>query len=199
MGHYQGVERVRDITRKCGELGVKYLTLYTFSTENWQRPEEEVREIMSLLTKVIRREEKELMENNVKLKVIGRIKDLPKEPRRALRELIRKTSNNTGLVLTLALSYGGRQEIIDAVKKIRGKRVSIKNFKNYLYDPDLPDPDLLIRTGGEMRISNFLLWQIAYSELYFTKTLWPDFSKEELLKAIKDYSSRERRFGRVRA
>jgi len=197
-GHREGVKRVKEIVRACGEMGVEYLTLFTFSRENWKRPEKEVKELMQLLSKLLREEEKELMENNVRFKMIGRLEELPLDVVSGVKHLEDVTSHNTGLTLVLAINYGGRAEIIDAVKKIKKKdEVTEENFKKFLYFPELPEPDLLIRTGGELRISNFLLWEIAYTELYFTKTLWPDFTKKELIKAIKDYSKRERRFGSV--
>ncbi len=201
FGHKKGIESVRKIVRACNDLGVKYLTLFTFSTENWQRPKREVQELMRLLSKVPKQEEPELQKNNIRVKIIGRIDDLPEAPRKSLLNLVAKTANNTGLTMAMAINYGGRQEIVDACKKItrasKVKDLTEDNFKNFLYDPELPDPDLLIRTGGEKRISNFLLYQLAYTELYFTETLWPDFNKEELLKAIEDFSKRKRRFGRV--
>lgn len=202
FGHRKGVERVREIVRACGEIGVRYLTLFTFSSENWQRPKKEVDELMKMLEQLIQDEEPELAKNNVQLRAIGRLSDLPSGVIGMLNQTIERLSKNTGLVLTLALSYGGRSEIIDGIKRIleRGSSVGLTeaNFKSFFYDPYLPDPDLLIRTGGEMRISNFLLWQLAYTELYFTETLWPDFDKKALLAAIEDFSQRERRFGRVK-
>jgi len=202
FGHRQGVERVREIVRACGEIGIPYLTLFTFSSENWQRPKNEVSELMKMLGRLIRNEEPELLKNNVRLRAIGRISDLPQRVVDQLNATIERLSKNTGLVLTLALSYGGRNEIIDGIKKIvESGRVDMPTedgFNKFLYDPDLPDPDLLIRTGGEQRISNFLLWQLAYTELYFTETLWPDFSKKHLLAALEDFNRRERRFGRVK-
>ncbi|MEO0088252.1 MAG: isoprenyl transferase [candidate division WOR-3 bacterium] len=202
FGHRAGVESVREIVRSCAKLGIKYLTLYVFSTENWERPEKEVNALMNLLKKLLKSEAKELNKNNVRVKAIGQIERLPKEVRKNLDELIALTKNNTGLTLVLSLSYGGRQEIIEAVKKILTKKVEPesldeKKFREFLYDPEIPDPDLLIRTGGEYRISNFLLFQSAYTEFYFTKTLWPDFREKDLLLAIEDYKKRKRKFGRV--
>lgn len=205
-GHTAAMEAVRDIVKTCGELGIEYLSLYVFSSENWQRPKSEVRALMRLLKDTIRREVAELMKNNVRLSAMGRLSDLPSEARAELTKAINLTSQNTGLNLVLALSYGGRNEILDAIRKIAqdvsNKNISLSEinsskFKEYLYIPELPDPDLLIRTSGEMRISNFLLWQIAYTELWVTSVLWPDFRKEHLFQALKDYEKRERRFGKI--
>lgn len=202
FGHKKGVDAVRKIVRACNDLGVKYLTLFTFSSENWRRPKREVNELMKLLTKTPLQEEPELQKNNVRVKIIGRINDLPPAPKSSLLSLVANTAKNNGLTMVMAINYGGRNEIIDAIKKIGKERHEIqelteKEFNNFLYDPEIPDPDLLIRTGGEKRISNFLLYQIAYTELYFTDTLWPDFDKAELIKAIEDFSQRKRRYGRV--
>ena len=206
FGHRAGIESVRDVVRTCSDLGVEYLTLYTFSSENWRRPSDEVQALMSMLKRMLKKEVDDLNRRNVRIKAIGRIKRLPEDVQEELKKAIEKTKNNTGLKLYLALSYGGRAEIIDAFKKAY-KRISSgeltiddlneENFYQFLYDPELPDPDLLIRTSGEMRISNFLLWQIAYTEIYITPTLWPDFRKDDLLEAIEDFSRRERRFGGV--
>ena len=204
LGHRTGIESVREIVRACSELGVEYLTLYTFSRENWKRPPKEVKALMGMLKRLLRQEVEELHRRNVRIRAIGRIMDLPDEVRKELVKAIEITKNNDGLKLYLALSYGGRAEIVDAVKnvarKVKENRLNLNDIdeeivRNSLYDPELPDPDLLIRTSGEMRISNFLLWQIAYTEIYVTPTLWPDFRKEELIKAIEDYRKRERRFG----
>jgi len=190
----------------ASELGVEYLTLYTFSKENWKRPKEEVMGLMNLLKRLLRMEVEELNRNNVRIKAIGRLQDLPDEVLKELERARRLTENNDGLKLYLAISYGGRAEIVDAFKKALKKweegeltpdSIDEESFREFLYDPELPDPDLLIRTSGEMRVSNFMLWQIAYSEIYVTPTLWPDFRREELLKAIEDYSKRERRFGGI--
>lgn len=202
FGHRKGIETVRKIVRACNELGVRYLTLFTFSTENWRRPKREVNELMRLLTRVPQQEAPELKKNNIRVKLIGRIDDLPKAPKASLLRLVNETAQNTGLTMVMAINYGGRYEIIDGVAKIiegckRLERFDEDEFRNFLYDPELPDPDLLIRTGGEKRISNFLLYQLAYTELYFTDTLWPDFDKAELIKAIEEYSKRRRRFGGV--
>ena len=208
IGHQQGVESVRAVVKAARRLEIKYLTLYTFSTENWFRPENEVKTLMDMLEKIIVRETPELHKNNVRINAIGRLDTLYKNARDALNRSMALTRNNSGLVLTLCLSYGGRGEIIDAVKNIinqdRKENFDLKNFneetfRNFLYDPTLPDPDLLIRTGAQNRerISNFLLWQIAYTEIYFTRILWPDFREREFLKAIDNFKKRERLFGRI--
>lgn len=201
-GHKKGVDSVRNIVRASAEFGIKYLTLYVFSSENWQRPKTEVDRLMSMLQELLIKEEPELNKNNVQVRAIGQIEKLPEGVRKNLNHMIQKTADNTGLVLVLALSYGGRNEIIDAIKKLTSKEKHLSNltsdeFRKYLYDPEIPDPDLMIRTAGEKRISNFLLWQSAYAEFYFTDVLWPDFDKKELLKAIEDYSHRKRKFGRI--
>ena len=205
FGHNQGINSVREIVEECGKLGVKYLTLYTFSVENWNRPEQEVSGLMHLLLRTIKKEVKELNKNNVKLSIIGRVNDLPEKPRKSLLEGVEDTKGNTGLNLVLALSYGGRQEILDATKDVfkemQEKGLSIddikeEDFGRHLYTKEIPDPDLLIRTSGEMRISNFLLWQLAYTEMYVTDVYWPDFRSRELFDAILDYNKRERRFGK---
>lgn len=203
-GHRNAVKTVRDVVEACGELEIEALTLYAFSTENWKRPGFEVRALMRLLREQLRKQTEELNENNVQLRVIGQIDRLPKTVRRELENSIELTKNNTGLVLNLALNYGGRQEIVQAVHKIayavkNGSlgldEINEEQFANCLYTSNLPDPDLLIRTSGEMRISNFLLWQLAYSELYITPVLWPDFTRRDLFIAIVDYQKRNRRFG----
>lgn len=207
-GHKKGVDAVKEVVRAAGEIGIKYLTLYTFSSENWRRPRTEVAALMHLLTTTTRNALDELLENDVKLITIGRIDGLPQNQHSVLQQAIEKTRNNKGLVLNLALNYGGRTEILDAVKAIANsaragivdpKDVSEKLFSEFLYTADLPDPDLLIRTSGEHRISNFLLWQTSYTELYITDTLWPDFKREQLFEAILDYQKRERRFGKLSA
>ncbi len=198
MGHREGVNSVREVVRVCGEIGVKYLTLFVFSEENWLRPKREVEELMSLLAEVMRKEKPRLKKEGVRVKSLGRIEKLPVGLKGELLSLIEETKDNKKINLVLAISYGGRQEIVDAIKKIKREEVVDENtFRFYLYDPEIPDPDLLIRTGGEKRISNFLLYQSAYTELYFTETLWPDFRKRELLLAIEDYGQRRRRFGKV--
>lgn len=205
-GHREGVESVREIVKSCARIGVKYLTLYTFSTENWKRPKTEVTTLMRLLVKVLRREIQELHNNDVKLQAIGDIFALPGDVQKELADAIDKTKNNKTLTLVLALSYSGRWEIVDAVRsivhdlkegKITEEEIKIDTFSRYLNTKNIPDPDLLIRTSGEMRISNFLLWQLAYSEMYITPVFWPQFREKELLDAIADYGKRERRFGKV--
>jgi undecaprenyl diphosphate synthase len=206
FGHHNGVTSVSDVVEGAGEIGVKYLTLYTFSAENWNRPKLEVAAIMELLVSTINKQINKLMANNVRLNAIGDLEMLPSKCYKELNAAIEKTSQNTGLMLTLALSYGSRREIIHAVQQIAGKvlngelkvaDINDEVFSNNLYTADMPDPELLIRTSGEYRISNYLLWQIAYAELYFTPKLWPDFRKEDLYEAILDYQSRERRFGKT--
>jgi undecaprenyl diphosphate synthase len=195
--------RVREIVRSCGETGIRYLTLYAFSRENWRRPASEVNALMKLLRVYIRKETPELMRNNVRLRLIGRIDQLPAEARKALQTAVRTLSRNTGLTLVLALNYGGRTEILDAVRKVlragraAAARLNEDNFSDHLYTAGIPDPDLLIRTSGEIRVSNFLLWQIAYTEMVVTPVLWPDFDRRELDRAIDEYRKRERRFGGV--
>lgn len=205
-GHHQGVKSVREITEAAAELGVEHLTLYTFSTENWHRPRLEVEALMHLLVATIRKETKTLIKNNVRLSAMGQIDTLPKLARRELEESIQATAANTGLQLHLALSYSARWEIIEAVRKLALDVASNKldalavdehAFRQYLACPEVPDPELLIRTSGELRLSNFMLWQIAYTELYFTDKLWPDFDKDELYTAILEYQTRDRRFGKV--
>jgi undecaprenyl diphosphate synthase len=205
-GHREGVESVREIVRSCAKAGVKYLTLYTFSTENWKRPKTEVTTLMRLLVKVLRREIQELHNSDVRLKAIGDLCSLPIEVQNELTDAIEKTKHNKTLTLVLALSYSGRWEIIDAVKKILREvksgsvnedDIKIENFPRFLNTKNIPDPDLLIRTSGEMRISNFLLWQLAYSEIYITPVFWPEFRYKDLYDAIRDYQKRERRFGKV--
>ncbi|HXF48300.1 MAG TPA: isoprenyl transferase [Verrucomicrobiae bacterium] len=205
-GHKAGVEAIRKVVRTAGEMGIQYLTLFAFSTENWRRPKEEVAALMQLLSDTARKELKEMMDNNLRLKTTGDIEGLPYAKRLALHQAIKKTSRNTGIILNLALNYSGRSEILAAVRKIarevkEGKlspsRIDEKVFESHLYTKGLPDPDLLIRTSGEKRLSNFMLWQAAYTELYITETLWPDFGEKEFLMALADYQNRQRRFGRV--
>jgi undecaprenyl diphosphate synthase len=207
-GHRAGVKAVKKIVKIGGEINLKYLTLYTFSKENWKRPQSEVSALMKLLGDTTRKELAELLENNVKLIATGDIDKLPAERRDILLDGIQRTQNSTGLVLNLALNYSGRHEIIEAVKKISSDVASGKLdaeniddslFGTYLQTDGLPDPDFLIRTSGEMRISNFLLWQTAYTELYVTDILWPDFDENNFLEAISDFQNRERRFGAVKA
>ena len=205
-GHREGINSVREITKICGEIGVKYLTLYTFSTENWNRPKKEVNALMSLLLSTIKIEVKELHKNNVKFSTIGDLSFLPKNTESGLNEGIDLTKNNTGLNLVLALNYGSRQEIIDSVisivNKVKSGEIDIDLidetlFSSFLYTKNFPDPDLLIRTSGELRISNFLLWQCAYTEMYLTNTYWPSFREEDLFSAILDFQNRERRYGKI--
>ena len=201
-GHKQGVKAVRNITEICGELGVKYLTLYTFSEENWNRPQMEVSALMKLLVSSLNREVRDLDKNNVRFTVIGDVSKMDKFVQNELNEAIELTRNNDGLNLNLALSYGGRQEIITAFKRLysqinSSEEITEALFESHLYTSNIPDPDLLIRTGGEMRVSNFLLWQIAYTEFHITNTFWPAFGRKELLMAISDYQQRERRFGKI--
>lgn len=201
-GHRRGAVSLKETVKSCAKFGVKYLTVYAFSTENWSRPKEEVQFLMMLLSRTIDREIGDLMKNKVKLRFIGRIKMLNKELQDKIRKAEKMTSRNRGLQLNVCLSYGGRAEIIDAVKMMLNKRldsakISEEGFSRYLYTAGMPDPDLLIRTASEYRVSNFLLWQIAYSEIYVTGTLWPDFREKQLIEAISDYQKRERRFGKV--
>jgi len=205
-GHREGINSVREIVQVCGEIGISHLTLYTFSSENWSRPKSEVSAIMKLLLSTIKKEINNLHKNNVKLSTIGNINDLPNDTRKNILDGIAKTQNNSGLNLILALSYGSRQELIRAFKRI-GKKIQSSEIAlddinenligKELYSKDIPDPDLLIRTGGEFRLSNFLLWQAAYSELLITDTHWPDFREEALLNGIYDYQNRQRRFGQT--
>ncbi len=200
MGHKVGVESVRSVIRVSRNIGIRYLTLYTFSSENWQRPKEEVTYLMQLLKTLLIKEVEDLNRQGVRVRAIGRIDKLGKEVLEALNYAIERTKNNRELNLYLALSYGGRQEIIDAINRILQsgvQSVDEETFRKFLYDPELPDVDLLIRTAGEYRISNFLLWHTAYAELYITDVLWPDFREEEFLKAVEDYSKRIRKFGKV--
>ena len=205
-GHREGVRTVRKITEICGDLNVKILTLYTFSSENWNRPATEVSALMKLLVSSLKREVKDLMKNNVRFTVIGDINELESNVQNELLDAIHKTKNNTGLNLNLALNYGSRQEILFAVKKLIDKvseeeikvdEIDESVFSKLLYTRNIPDPDLLIRTGGEFRISNFLLWQIAYTEIHVTDTSWPSFGKKELTEAIYEYQNRDRRFGKI--
>ncbi len=205
-GHEAGINSVKAVVEACGELGIKVLTLYTFSRENWRRPRSEVAGLWRLLIQTVRREVPELKKNNVQLKMIGIMEDLPISVREGVKYAINELKNNDGLIVNLALNYGSRTEIIQAVQKIAERvakgelnpqEIDEKLFSQYLYTAGLPDPDFLIRTSGEKRISNFLLWQIAYSELYITDVLWPDFRKKEFYEAIISYQQRERRYGMV--
>ncbi|MCS7062954.1 MAG: isoprenyl transferase [Methylacidiphilales bacterium] len=206
QGHRTGAESVREVVKTAAELGIQFITLYAFSAENWHRPASEIKALMELLKKFLRDEISELNRSNIRLQAIGRLKDLPSEVQKQLHRTIQATQKNNGLTLILALSYSGRQEIIDAVQSILTEirlghldpaQVDENIFQHHLYTRYYPDPDLLIRTSGEMRLSNFLLWQVSYTELYVTPCLWPDFRREEFLKAIEDYSKRQRRFGRI--
>ncbi len=206
FGHEHGVKAVRDVAVNCSKLGIKYLTLYAFSTENWKRPKIEVETLMKLLVSSLKKELPTLNENDIKLNAIGNIDSLPARALKELKEVIAKTSQNSTMTLTLALSYGSREEIKNAIQsisaKVKNNIISIENIdetiiNNHLYTRNLPDVDLLIRTSGEHRISNFLLWQIAYAELYFIDVFWPDFKEHHLLEAIKNYQHRERRFGKT--
>ena len=206
FGHRAGLESVRKVVRTCSEIGIGYLTLYTFSVENWMRPKEEVDALMQMLVELLRDEVKDLNERNVKILFIGRTQDLPAYVQKELKKAIQTTCQNTGLRLVVALSYGGRSEMVDAARRfakevLKGSfkpdQLTEESFRDFLYDPTIPDPDLLVRTSGEMRISNFLLWQSAYTEVWITDVYWPDFRKGELFQSILDYQKRERRFGKV--
>ena len=207
LGHRAGVETIRKIVKECDKLGVKYLTLYAFSTENWSRPLEEVDALMKLLVEYLKNEFEELNANNVVINSIGNISKLPKACRDELNSAYEKTKNNKGLILNLALNYGGRNEIVEAVKKVSldlmNKKISENEitedlFSRYMYTKNMPDPDLIIRPSGELRLSNFLLWQSAYSEFWFSDINWPDFHEKQLKIAISDYQKRDRRFGKVK-
>jgi len=206
FGHKNGVKAVRNVVEAAGEIGVKYLTLYAFSTENWNRPMFEVNALMSLFITAVKNEGKKLMQNNVKLSAIGQLSSLPEDVQNNLNDIIEKTKNNTGLNLILAISYSSRQEITEMVKKISVKLLNNEIAENEITEElvasnlqtaNIPDPEMLIRTSGEFRISNFLLWQISYSELYFSDVLWPDFSKQNFFEAIINFQNRERRFGKT--
>ena len=203
-GHRKGAQAVQKIVKASSDAGIKVLTLYVFSTENWKRPVSEVRFLMKLLARYIEKEIAALHQENVRINAVGRLKELPDSIQNLLAKAIERTKHNKGLILNLAINYGGRQEIIDGIRKIAAdlKKSSLKiedlneeNFSRYLYTEDLPEPDLIIRTSGEKRLSNFLLWQSSYAELYVTETLWPDFGREDLLLALEDYSKRKRKFG----
>ncbi|MCI0745703.1 MAG: isoprenyl transferase [Verrucomicrobia subdivision 3 bacterium] len=205
-GHRNGAESVRAVVRAAGEVGIKYLTLYAFSMENWSRPKEEVDTLMKYLDRYLRNELAELQKNNVRLEVIGQIYRLPEVVQEQLRKTINALKNNNGLTAVLALSYGGRTEIVEATRSIAAKvkqgkldpeEINEQVFAQHLYTKNIPDPDLLIRTSGEMRVSNFLLWQISYAELVVTSTLWPDFRKAQFFEALEEYARRHRRFGSV--
>ncbi len=206
FGHYHGVESVRNIVEGCADLGVEYLTLYAFSTENWERPEKEVSGLMDLLVDTIRKEVDTLNKNNIRLHVIGNLQMLPPFANSEMQEALYMTRNNTGMNLVMALSYSSRWELVNAVKNIAldaqagildANTITSETLENYLCTRNIPDPELMIRTSGDFRVSNFLLYQLAYTELYFTETRWPDFRKENLYEAILDFQSRERRFGKI--
>ncbi len=197
-GHRRGALKAEKVVEWAAELSIKYVTFYTFSTENWKRPREEIEYLFSLLVKLLRQKLKKMIEEGVRIRFAGVIEELPKEVANFCRECEEKTRHNDKIHAILALNYGGRREIVDAFNRAIENgvmRLDETQFRNWLYLPDVPDPDLVIRTSGEMRISNFLLWQIAYSELYFTRVLWPDFTKQDFLRAIEDYERRQRRFG----
>ena len=207
-GHRAGLESCREVVQSAGDLGIDYLTLYAFSIENWNRPKEEVRELMNLLETYLDKEIEEVMRNGVRVLAIGRDDRLPPSVRTRVEAAVERTRDNREMTMVFALSYGGRSEIVDAARKLAhdvedGKvdpdRIDEKVFASYLYAPDVPDPDLLIRTGAELRVSNFLLWQIAYTEIYTTSVMWPDFRKQHLVEAVLDYQKRERRFGKTSA
>jgi undecaprenyl diphosphate synthase len=206
MGHEKGADTVRMVVRTCREIGISVLTLYAFSTENWERPKAEVSALMMLLKRFLVSEKKEMRDNNIRLNIIGQKDRLPLDVQEEISRAMNATNANNGMLLNLALSYGGRAEILEAVRRIAADvragrldeaQISEAFFESRLYTAGIPDPELLIRTSGEMRISNFLLWQIAYAEIHVTPTLWPDFTKEELIGILKDFQTRERRFGRV--
>ncbi len=203
-GHQEGAESVREITECCVEKGVDELTLFTFSMDNWKRPDDEISFLMDLLKMHLRTERETIMENEIDFRVIGRINQLPEEPRKLIEEMKRDTRNHDRMVLRLALNYAGKQEILDAVRhlceevnsgSLQPEEINRERLKDHLYDSEMTDPDLLIRTGGEKRISNFLLWQISYTEIYFTEVYWPDFREDELDRAIQSFHKRERRYG----
>jgi undecaprenyl diphosphate synthase len=204
-GHRAGAKSVREIVETCGRLGIRYLSLYAFSKENWKRPKKEIATLWRLLEDYLKKEDKVLVDNNFQLKVIGQRDSIPQSVIKELERVETLTKNNDRLTVLLALNYGGRSEIVDAVKRIMDDPGLVKNsldearFSRYLYTADIPDPDLLIRTSGELRVSNFLLWQIAYSEIWITEELWPDFRKKHLLHALVEFQKRERRFGDIRA
>lgn len=200
FGHRQGADAVRNAVKACRELDIRYLTLYAFSVENWSRPKEEISALMKLLEGFLRKEKKEMIAEGIRLNAIGRLEDLPTSTQEEIAQTKEVTKDGDELLLTLALSYGGRTEILEAVRRmmdagVEPKEVNEENFHRYLYTDGIPDPDLLIRTSGEMRISNFLIWQVAYSEIYITPTLWPDFARRDLYEAVIEFQSRERRFG----
>jgi len=204
VGHLRGADAVDRVATACARLGVKELTLYAFSTENWKRPKAEVRFLMDLLRRFLLTKRAKIMQNNIRLRAIGRLQELPGRVRETLSETIEMSRRNRGMILRLALNYGGRQEILDAVAglldsggqaRTRRRSLTERSFRRHLYDPEMTDPDMLIRTGGETRLSNFLLWELSYAELWFTRTCWPDFGTSHLKRAFRAYARRERRFG----
>jgi len=199
-GHIQGVETVKTVVESCVKLKIPYLTLYTFSKENWNRPKKEVDGLMSLLSSSLKSELEKLNRNNITLQIVGKIEEMPSSLQELIMDTVNSTKDNTGMTLALALSYSGRQEIIDATNKIissNEKDINEDTFKNYLYSPKTPYPDLIIRTGGENRLSNFLLWQSAYSEISISEKNWPDFAEDDLISALNDFGSRTRKYGKV--
>lgn len=203
VGHKAGADMLKRIVRKCNDMGVKYLTVYAFSTENWKRPDEEVSLLMGLIVTYLQKEVKEMNENNVKIRAIGDIEKLPKKPYDELKKAMEITNDNTGVVFSLALNYGFRDDLSHAIKNMMKENINIEDIndetvKKYLYTSYMPDPDLIIRTGGEVRLSNFMLYEASYSEFYFCDTLWPEFDEEQLCKAIYEYQQRDRRFGNVK-
>lgn len=205
-GHEKGSETVRAVVRACREIGIQFLSLYAFSTENWQRPKIEIDALMALLRQFLKTELKELLENDIRLTAIGQVERLPQDVQESLRHVMERTAANSAMQLILALSYGGRAELVRMARQVAGKvkagQIALEDIGaelvgQHLYTHSIPDPDLLIRTSGESRISNFMLWQIAYTEIYITPTLWPDFGRKELVRILKDYQGRERRFGRI--
>ena len=203
FGHRQGVKKVREVCDLCIKYGVSYLTLYAFSTENWKRPEKEINGLMKIFREFLKKEGRDLIQKGIRLAVSGRYQDFPADIVESIENLSAESEKNSTLVLNVALNYGGRCEILDAVRKMAEEDIDIRNIseqtlRENLYNSFIPDPDLIIRTSGEQRLSNFLIWQGAYSELYFTKELWPDFSEDEFLKAIREYSDRERRYGGIK-
>lgn len=200
MGHEKGAKVAEDVIQWASDMGIRYLTLYSFSTENWKRPKEEVSFLFSLMVRYLESRLNKIIKENVRVRFTGRIEELPQEVFEVCKRIEEKSRNNSKIDVILAVNYGGRREIVDAVNNLlkeKKNNITIEDISNNLYLPDVPDPELVIRTSGEVRISNFLLWQIAYSELYFTNTLWPDFTKEDLIRALEDYSTRDRRFGSI--
>tara|TARA_B000000565_G_scaffold157939_1_gene119469 strand:+ start:207 stop:893 length:687 start_codon:yes stop_codon:yes gene_type:complete len=200
FGHQSGAQTAKNIIYECVKKEISYLTLYTFSKENWSRPKKEIDTLMALLSRMLKKETVNMLRNNIRFNIVGKIEDLPEKTREWVSTTIEKTKNNSGLILTLAISYGGRQEIIDAFNALTRANIKIINeeiLKNHLYCPELPDPDMIVRTGGEYRLSNFLLWQSAYSEIYVCDKNWPDFDEKELEKVFEEYETRNRTFGKL--